>query len=237
HVETSLRTLTEPRAGAPPGDYLAVSVCDTGVGMHPETIERVFEPFFTTKAIGKGTGLGLSQVYGFVRQTGGGVEIDSEPGRGATVTMLLPSTQEAVGDAEETGPRRADQPSLTVLLVEDDIEVGDLVEAMLEELGHTVLRADGSEQALEAARRESSIGLVLTDVIMPGGRTGVDLAVALTSLRPGLPVVLSSGFTGEALADAEAAPWPLLRKPYAIDELAEAIAAALDNPATRAAGF
>ena len=205
--------------------------------MLPETIERVFEPFFTTKAMGKGTGLGLSQVYGFVRQTGGGVDIDSEPGRGTTVTMLLPFTREAVGEVEDAGPRRADQPSLTVLLVEDDVEVADLVEAMLQELGHDVLRADTSEQALEIARREPSIGLVLTDVIMPGGRTGVDLAVALTSQRPGLPVVLSSGFTGEALADAEAAPWPLLRKPYAIDELAEAIAAALDNPATRAAGI
>ena len=124
-----------------------------------------------------------------------------------------------------------------MLLVEDDIEVGELVQAMLEELGHAVLRADGSEQALEAARREPSIGLVLTDVIMPGGRTGVDLAVALTSQRPGLPVVLSSGFTGEALADAEAAPWPLLRKPYAVDELADALAAALTNPVPAAAGF
>jgi PAS domain S-box-containing protein len=236
-VETRRRTLEEPFAGASPGEYLSVAVSDTGVGMGPEMIERVFEPFFTTKAIGKGTGLGLSQVYGFARQTGGGVTIDSEPGHGTTVTMLLPFTAETARAAEEAPARRTDEPPLTVLLVEDDEEVGDLVQAMLEELGHTVLRADTSDAALEIAAREHDIGLVITDVIMPGGRTGVDLAVALTSQRPGMPVVLSSGFTGEALADAEAAPWPLLRKPYAVDELAEAIAAALDNPATAAAGI
>ena len=236
-VETDRRKLDEPRSGAPAGEYLAVAVRDTGVGMLPETIERVFEPFFTTKAMGKGTGLGLSQVYGFVRQTGGGVEIDSAPGRGTTVTMLLPFTAETAREADERSPRRDDQEPLTVLLVEDDPEVGDLVEAMLQELGHAVVRADTTEAALKVAGRDPSIDLVLTDVIMPGGRTGVDLAVALTSRRPGLPVVLSSGFTGEALADAEAAPWPLLRKPYAVDELAEAIAVAVHNPATRAAGI
>jgi DNA-binding NtrC family response regulator len=117
-----------------------------------------------------------------------------------------------------------------VLLVEDDADVGDLVEAMLHELGHKVLRADSCDAALDTAEREPAIGLVLTDVIMPGGRTGVDLARLLTGRRPGLPVVLSSGFTGEALAEAETAPWPLLRKPYALDELAAAIADALKDP-------
>ena len=110
-------------------------------------------------------------------------------------------------------------------------EVAALAQAMLEELGHTVLFADTCEAALEIAAREPDVGLVLSDVIMPGGRTGVDLAVELTARQPGLPVVLTSGFTGEALAGAEAAPWPLLRKPYAMEELADAIAAAMDSSA------
>ena len=228
-VETSRLKLKGARGGAAPGDYISVAVRDNGVGMDPETIARVFEPFFTTKPFGKGTGLGLSQVYGFATQTGGGVDAESEHGKGTTVTMLLPFTREPV-QASEAPPRRAKQRPLTVLLVEDDAEVGELVEAMLHDLGHKVLRADSCDAALEIAEREPKIGLVLTDVIMSGGKTGVDLAHLLTSRRPGLPVVLSSGFTGEALADAEAAPWPLLRKPYATDELATAIAAALKDP-------
>jgi PAS domain S-box-containing protein len=228
-VETRRLKLRKARAGAPPGEYVGVSVRDNGVGMDPEIVARVFEPFFTTKPFGKGTGLGLSQVYGFVTQTGGGVEVESEPGEGTTVTMLLPLTEEPVQPAQPP-VRRARRPSLTVLLVEDDADVGDLVEAMLHELGHKVLRADSCDAALDTAEREPAIGLVLTDVIMPGGRTGVDLARLLTGRRPGLPVVLSSGFTGEALAEAETAPWPLLRKPYALDELAAAIADALKDP-------
>jgi len=228
-VETARVTLEEPRSGAAPGDYLSIAVRDTGVGMDADTVARVFEPFFTTKAVGKGTGLGLSQVYGFAHQTGGAVEIDSTPGAGSTVTMLLPFTSEPLKAAEDAAPSHAARPGMTVLLVEDDIEVGALVEAMLHELGHTVVRAETADAALEIARQRRDIALVLTDVIMPGGKTGVDLARALTSQRPGLPVVLSSGFTGEALADAEAAPWPLLRKPYATDDLAAAIANALDD--------
>ena len=230
-VETALVTVDAPRGDLEPGDYLAVSVRDDGTGMSPEAMERAFEPFFTTKAVGKGTGLGLSQVYGFARQSGGGAEIDSAPGQGTTVRMLLPVSTEAPRRAEEAEPHDvAGRRALTVLLVEDDAQVAELVEAMLGELGHTVLRAGSADAALEIAAREPRIGLVLTDVIMPGGKTGVDLAVAVTRLRPGLPVVLSSGYTGEALAAAEAAPWPLLRKPYAIDGLAAAIDEALDNP-------
>jgi PAS domain S-box-containing protein len=222
-VETGLITLDQPRAGAPAGEYLRVCVRDTGAGMNAETMARVFEPFFTTKAVGKGTGLGLSQVHGFAHQSGGGVEIESQEGVGTMVTMLLPFSAEDLQAADEAPPA-ADRPPMTVLVVEDDTEVGDLVEAMLHELGHTVLRADTADAALKIAAKDPAIGLVLTDVIMPGGKTGVDLARALTRKRPGLPVVLSSGFTGETLADAEAAPWPLLRKPYAVDELAQAIA-------------
>jgi len=229
-VETRRAKLRKGRGGgAAAGEYISVSVRDNGVGMDAETVARVFEPFFTTKPFGKGTGLGLSQVYGFASQSGGGVDVESAPGQGTTVTMLLPYTQEPAQPVE-IAPRRVEQPSLTVLLVEDDAAVGELVEAMLHELGHEVLRADSCDAALAIAEREPKLGLVLTDVIMPGGRTGVDLARLLTARRPGLPVVLSSGFTGEALAEAETAPWPLLRKPYATDELAAAIADALRDP-------
>ena len=228
-AQTRRLKLRKARSGAAPGEYIAVSVRDNGSGMDAETVARIFEPFFTTKPFGKGTGLGLSQVYGFASQSGGGVDVESARGEGTTVTMLLPYTEERAQPAA-IAPKRARRPSLTVLLVEDDAEVGDLVEAMLNELGHKVLRADSCDAALESAAREPKIGLVLTDVIMPGGKTGVDLARLLTARHPGLPVVLSSGFTGEALAEAETAPWPLLRKPYAVDELATAIAEALKDP-------
>ncbi len=229
-LETAAVSRDEARGDIGPGDYVCVSVCDEGSGMDAETLAKAFEPFFTTKAVGKGTGLGLSQVYGFARQTGGGLEIESEPGKGTTVRLLLPASRDEVR-AVMSPVARARRRPLTVLLVEDDVVVGDTVEAMLNELGHTVLRADNADAALEIAGREPRIGLVLTDVIMPGGKTGVDLGAALTGLRPGLPIVLSSGYTGEALAQAEAAPWPLLRKPYSIEGLATALAHAVDHPA------
>ncbi|RAK51419.1 hybrid sensor histidine kinase/response regulator [Phenylobacterium deserti] len=209
------------------GDYVCVLVHDTGQGMDADTVGRVFEPFFTTKEPGRGTGLGLSQVYGFARQSGGGVMIDSAPGRGTTVRIYLPLAQADVAAPDAAAALEAparSAPRLQVLLVEDDGAVGDMVEAMLLDLGHAVLRADGPAAALqilsEPARR---IDLLLTDLIMPGDRTGVDLAHAAVQLRPGLPVILSSGYTGEALNPAVDAPWPLLRKPYAAAELARLI--------------
>ncbi|HYG27084.1 MAG TPA: PAS domain S-box protein, partial [Caulobacteraceae bacterium] len=227
-VETSRMRLDEPRAGAQPGEYVCVCVGDNGSGMDAETIKRVFEPFFTTKAVGKGTGLGLSQVYGFASQSGGAVDITSEPGAGTSVCVLLPFTEEEARIAEETVAGVAMRPT-KVLLVEDDPEVGDLVEVMLQELGHTVFRAGTAAGALKMAVRDKDIGLVLTDVIMPGGSSGVDLARSIAAKRPDLPIVLSSGYTGETLADAEAAPWPLLRKPYAVGELAAVIGAAMER--------
>ncbi|MET0339335.1 MAG: PAS domain-containing protein [Caulobacter sp.] len=225
-----------PTSDLPAGKYLRIFVRDDGEGMDADTARRVFEPFFTTKPVGKGTGLGLSQVYGFAKQSGGGVMIDSAPGEGATVSLLLPVVSEPVRVAEPIAPA-AETPglavSLTILLVEDDQDVGDLVETMLIELGHKVIRADHVDRALRIVASNAGIGLVLTDVIMPGGASGVDLARELARTRPGLPVVLSSGYTGETLALAEAAPWPLLRKPYAMDALAAAIARAaeVDQPA------
>ncbi|WP_374654202.1 PAS domain-containing protein [Phenylobacterium sp.] len=229
-IETAVCDLADGEVpDVAPGPYVRVTVRDNGVGMDAEVLARVFEPFFTTKDIGKGTGLGLSQVYGFARQSGGGVAIDAAPHAGASVSIYLPCTASLAADAEPP-PAPADAPvrALDILLVEDDPAVGDMIAAMLSELGHRVARADGVDRALTLLGRRKRIDLMLTDLVMPGGRSGLDLARAATTARPGLPVVLSSGFTGEALAAVADAPWPLLRKPYSAEALARAIASALD---------
>jgi PAS domain S-box-containing protein len=212
------------------GDYISVTVRDTGEGMDEATRARIFEPFFSTKPVGKGTGLGLSQVYGFVRQSGGSVTVDSAPGQGAAITLLIPLTRAAVvaagGDA---APVRRPMAPLDVLLVEDDPAVATLAEAMLRELGHEVTLAIHPTDALAQLEGPSRFTLLLTDVVMPGDMTGVDLARQVVAARPDLPVLLSSGYTGQILDSAEDAPWPLLRKPYTLDALAAAIAAAVEG--------
>jgi PAS domain S-box-containing protein len=226
-IETS-RVRVDPRQieGLEAGDYACISVHDDGAGMDPATAARAFEPFFTTKPQGRGTGLGLSQVYGFARQSGGAVTVASAPGDGARFSVFLPIV-EATPLAPTAAPSPAPGPVLHVLLVEDDPQVGELAQAMLEELGHAVRRADAAAPALEVLRSDARIDLVLTDLIMPGDQSGVELAREAVTLRPGLPVILSSGYTGETLSAAEAAPWPLLRKPYGADQLARAIAEVL----------
>ena len=227
-VETQACELAEGEvAETPAGAYVRLDVHDTGVGMTAEILTRAFDPFFTTKEVGKGTGLGLSQVYGFARQSGGGVAIESAPDKGATVRLYLPRTTASLAVDESATPAAPAGPTLDVLLVEDDEEVGDMVAAILEELGHAVTRADGVDAARTLLEGPSTFDLMLTDLIMPGALTGVDLAHAAVKLRPGLPIILSSGYTGEALASADGAPWPLLRKPYSTEALAQALAAAL----------
>ena len=202
---------------------IRIDVQDDGEGMDGDTLARAFEPFFTTKPVGKGTGLGLSQVYGFAKQSGGEVAIDSAPGQGARITLILPVEAAAAVQPVAAAPEDAHTASaMTVLLVEDDASVAEVVRTMLEELGHTVLSEENAADALAHALREP--------------RSGVDLARDLARERPGLPVVLSSGYTGEELTHAEAAPWPLLRKPYALEALTAAIREAADNPQALIAG-
>ncbi len=227
-VETRLLSLDEPKGALAPGGYLRVSVSDTGPGMETEVAARAFEPFFTTKAVGKGTGLGLSQVYGFARQSGGEVEIETTAGQGATIRMILPLDHTVAAAPEAPAAPATATPSMRILLVEDDIDVAELVENLLQELGHKVVRAGTADDALAQLRRKPRPDLLLTDVIMPGGRTGVDLAIEAVKTRPDLPVLLSSGYTGAALTAAEAAPWPLLRKPYSLEGLAKALAEAIE---------
>jgi PAS domain S-box-containing protein len=221
---------------APAGDYLCVAVHDTGEGMNADVLARVFEPFFTTKETGRGTGLGLSQAYGFARQSGGAIAIDSAPGQGATVRIYLPLAEGEAQRVAEPEPSHAPArgPALNVLLVEDDLAVGDMVEAMLVDLGHAVVRAERPAEAMDILRRGAAFDLMLTDLVMPGGKSGIDLAYEAVQLRPGLPIILSSGYTGETLNAAVQAPWPLLQKPYSAEALAtliEAVTAAARAPA------
>jgi PAS domain S-box-containing protein len=225
-IETlSVKLETRQVEGLEAGDYLCVAVHDTGAGMDAATIGRAFEPFFTTKPPGRGTGLGLSQVYGFTRQSGGAATVDSAPGKGASVCLYLPRiADDAAAVAADSPPdATGDGPSLRVLLVEDDIQVSELVEAMLVDLGHDVRSAEHAEAALVVLRAGDPVDLLLTDLIMPGDKSGVELAREAVALRPELPVILSSGYTGDVLLAAEDTPWPLLRKPYGSQQLAQTI--------------
>lgn len=226
-VETSaVRLAARQVEPLEPGDYICVAVQDTGAGMDEATIARAFEPFFTTKAAGHGTGLGLSQVYGFAHQSGGAVTLRSAPGDGSRVCIYLPREPLDVGTRPEveTAPSPTSGPALRVLLVEDDAQVAELAEAMLRELGHEVTLCEHAAAAMETLRTQQPFDLMLTDLIMPGALSGVELAREAVALRPGLPVILSSGYTGDVLSAAEESAWPLLRKPYGQDQLARMIA-------------
>jgi CheY-like chemotaxis protein len=215
------------------GEYVSIAVADTGVGMDRATAERAFEPFFTTKEIGKGTGLGLSMVYGFAKQSRGHVRIASERGRGTTVTIYLPRAS-AAGPADDAKaasarPRMAEWGSERILFVEDDDLVRDHVRGQLEELGYRVTAVANGSEAIAALGRAEPFDLLFTDVAMPGGMSGVDLARAARALRPALPVLFTSGYTGEAgaaLTEADQAAH-LLRKPFHREELAAKLRAAL----------
>jgi len=226
-IESRPVTLAKKQGELEPGRYLRVAVRDTGMGMDAATIARAVEPFFTTKAPGEGTGLGLSQVYGFARQSGGSVDIESKPGQGACVALLLPIDEGApLGDAASTVDHVQAQVPSRVLLVEDDPQVAELVGVMLHDLGHSVVRAGGVDEALARLAQDDGIQLVLSDVIMPGGKSGVDLAEKLAADRPGLPVVLCSGYTGGDQGRARAGDWPFLSKPFSLESLAQALAQA-----------
>ncbi len=212
-----------------PGDYVCVSVSDTGPGMDAETMRRVFEPFFTTKAVGKGTGLGLSQVYGFARQSGGGVRLDSKPGEGATVDIYLPP---AGRESEDRVPSAATAtaPATTagrLLLVEDDPGVAAIALDLLSAHGLDVATAENGPEALTQLEN-GRFDIMLTDVVMPGGMSGIDLARRAAALYPTLRILLASGYAGDDVdADLSGAAWPLLRKPYSGDELFEALTRAV----------
>ena len=220
------------RTGGDDQGRLTIEVRDSGVGMPPEVVERVFEPFFTTKEVGKGSGLGLSQVYGFVRQSGGSVRVDSEPGAGANFQLILPRADGATASPRGTATAAAEVAGgdERVLLVEDDPTVLALTYDMLTGLGYRVRTASGAAEALEILETDRNIELLFSDVVMPGGLSGVNLAQMAQKLRPEVKVLLTSGFVGDREALAEAG-YELLDKPYELPELSAKLRGVLDASA------
>ena len=228
--------------GLAPGDYVIVAVADSGAGMPPEVAAKAFEPFFTTKEVGRGTGLGLSQVYGFARQSGGDVRIDTAPGQGTTVRIYLPRHRAGQGGAPQpaaagagagagpaAAPRGADGE--TILVVEDEEAVRTLSVDMLRELGYRVVAADGAAEAMRTLEADAGIALLFTDVIMPetNGRRLADMAV---QRRPGLRVLFATGYSRKALVQEEVLEpgVELIGKPFTLAELAQRVRAVLDAP-------
>ncbi|HEV3178653.1 MAG TPA: response regulator [Stellaceae bacterium] len=213
----------------PAGDYVVVTVSDTGVGMPQDVVDRAFEPFFTTKAPGKGSGLGLSMVHGFIKQASGHVAIDSVVGAGTRIRLYLPRTTVAHPIDEETSAdTKVEAPSRphAVLVVEDNAIVRSVAVARLEELGHSVLEADSAAAALELLASAASIDLLFTDVVIPGGMGGLDLARRALELRPGLRVIFTSGYAASFNTIGEL-PGEFLQKPYRDDDLRRVLQRAL----------
>jgi CheY-like chemotaxis protein len=220
--------------GIAPGDHVRVTVRDHGRGMPAELVERAFEPFFTTKPIGKGTGLGLSQVYGFVRQSDGRVELESCLGKGTAVRIYLPlhsapSRPEPERETAEPAPQSA--AAETILVVEDDPDVRDIALSNLEDLGYRTLVAPNGAEALAMLSRTPEVDLLFTDLVMPGGVSGRELARAACRLRPGLKVLLTSGYAVPSEDDGAHEDFPLIPKPYRQRDLAAKIRDVLDGAA------
>ena len=212
------------------GAYVMLAMTDTGSGMSPEVLERAFEPFFTTKEVGKGTGLGLSMVYGFVKQSGGHIKIHSEQGHGTTIRLYLPPSQgeadpvAAAGEAAEGG-------SETILVVEDDAVVRGFVIGQLQALGYRTIAAQDARSALALVERGEPFDLLFTDVVMPGGMSGRELADAVARHRPGLRVLYASGYTEDAVLHQARLDESvlLLMKPYRRPQLAQMVRQALSG--------
>ena len=238
-ITTGVRHLDEDYAAehseVVPGGYVLIEVSDTGAGMAPDILAHVFEPFFTTKEPGKGTGLGLSMVFGFLKQSGGHVNVYSEPGRGTTFRLYLRPDQAL---AEETGgpPVRGDEFNGTgerILVVEDNARLRAVLLRQLGELGYTVSEAGNADEALSLLDGGSEIDLLLTDVVMPGGMDGCRPAREFIDRRPGGKVLLTSGFPGARLADLDeiGVSLRLLDKPYRKQDLARVLRETLAEPA------
>ena len=210
-VSTCNVKLAANQAGAlPAGDYVRVSVADTGTGMSDEVRERAFEPFYTTKEVGKGTGLGLSQVYGFMVQSGGGVTIDTEAGKGTTINLYLSALDESVPEAPVPRGTREER----VLIVEDDQLVMESARELFQAMGYAALHANDAAAALRALQRDSEIDVLFSDVMMPNGMTGLELAREVRQRYPGIKIILSSGLPQPVEEFA------VVGKPYTLADLA-----------------
>jgi CheY-like chemotaxis protein len=206
------------------GEFVRITVADTGAGMDEETLRRAVEPFFTTKPLGRGTGLGLSQVYGFTRQSGGGVRLESSLGFGASVCIFLPRSRETPAAPAPCPRRDADHAGGRILVVEDEDRVAELVCELLRDLNYECERAFNADQALRMDL--SRYHVLFTDVFMPGKLDGLALAQEVRRRHPALPILLTTGFAGapERIAGAG---FPVLAKPYNFDQLSDALKALL----------
>ncbi len=204
------------------GDFVALSVTDSGTGIPPDVLPRIFDPFFTTKEIDKGTGLGLSQVHGFVHQSGGTVAVDSEIGKGTRITIYLPrALRDPAGDATDR-EAEPEQTGGTVLIVEDNSDVAQVSSALLEELGYRAIVAGDAEAALKLIETgDEAFDLVLSDIVMPGRMDGVALAQVIRERYPALPILLATGYN-KAAAGA-AGGFTVLRKPYQLADLGSVV--------------
>ena len=217
------------------GEFVAIRVADTGEGIPPDVLPRVFEPFFTTKDVGKGTGLGLSQVYGFAKQSGGAATITSTAKRGTAITLFLPRSFETPEQLREPSPATgAGLPAGTVLLVEDNAEVLEVARGYFADLSFTVREAMSAQDGLDRIEREGDIDLVFSDILMPGGLNGLELAKLLRSRFPRIVVLLTTGYSSGA-QDAVREGFEVLRKPYDLAALQRALLAAF-KAAGRAPG-
>jgi PAS domain S-box-containing protein len=236
-IETANAHLDEDYAAhnveVTPGDYVCVSVTDSGVGMPPEVVERVFEPFFTTKDVGHGTGLGLSMVYGFVKQSRGHVKIYSEPGHGTRITLYLPRalvTERAAEKSAESSTAHLSGRE-TILVVEDSETVRRVAVSMLRGLGYQVREAEDGPNALAILKEPGQVDLLFTDLIMPNGMDGEELLRRAREMRPGLKALFTSGYSEHFLQSRGSADAgiPLIGKPYRTPKLAEAVRGVLDS--------
>ncbi len=233
-IATGIETIDTKRAALmsdiAPGQYVTISIADAGEGMPPEVVTRAFEPFFTTKEVGKGSGLGLSQVYGFITQSDGHVAIASTPGAGTIVTLYLPAVAAFAGEAGAGATAtRESAPVGRVLVVEDDPEVLDVTVETLRRMGYEVLTAGDAPAALAVLHREPEIDILFSDIVMPRGMNGVELARTALRLRPRLRVLLASGYPASVLSERQGVAadtgFAFLSKPYRGAELAEALRA------------
>jgi len=216
------------RVDALEGEFVALAMTDTGVGIAPDVLPRIFEPFFTTKEVGKGTGLGLSAVYGIVRQSNGHVWPESAPGKGTRFTVCLPRTDKPVIQIPFETRKPAAGGNQTLLVVEDDPDVRQAVATYLPTLGYTVLAAFPSDALHLAKQHAGAIDLLITDVVMPG-ISGPELAKKVRALQPGLPILYMSGHIDDAVTrhGVLESKSPFLQKPFNLSELAAAIREAL----------
>jgi len=217
--------------GCSPGSYVRLSVTDTGCGIPPEVRDRVFEPFFTTKEVGKGTGLGLSMVYGFVRQTGGYVDVESAPGMGTTVALYLPKAkQKPDAEAEAVQTQTIPGGSERVLVVEDNEDVLEVTSAMLTTFGYRVLWARNGAEALQMLTSGQEFELLFSDVVMPNGMSGVELARETRRLNRSIKILLTSGYAGDVLERHRSVDeFPIIDKPFQLADLARRLRSILDE--------